>query len=340
MNVMINTIYNVPGLLNSVYVMTDGRLLIANGNNRVILFDTNNSKSISYGGSEGMGEGAFKEPVCAKPRPDNYIYIADWHNHRVVILTSDLKFSEEFGCFGSMRKGLFNRFKDIVWYFKILGLKGSYIKTHFDIMARCKKKISFSLFANGMTSRIALHDGFINWLLSFKYENRLNKPNGFAFNNNIVAITQKNNKCISFFDFKSNHKLVHTIYKPTPGQSFGRLGNIYFSDDIYYVCDEYVGKIWRFSSDFLAMPPLSGGYSGVEGSDFLPFSCVKISKNMLAVCGGRNFQIIDLINNATLYISKLYGELHGIDFCSKSKCLFVADRKTSNIFVFDIDYEA
>ncbi|MBW3550139.1 MAG: serine hydrolase, partial [Proteobacteria bacterium] len=76
-------------------VLGDGGVVVADGgNNRLLLFDEKLQfvKSI---GHLGLGQYRFKEPVGVFVSPHDHIYVADWHNHRIVVYDWDLNYLDE-----------------------------------------------------------------------------------------------------------------------------------------------------------------------------------------------------------------------------------------------------
>ena len=170
----------------------------------------------------------------------------------------------------------------------------------------------------------------------------INKPNGVAFYQDQVVISQKNSKCISLYHRDTELKTwipISHCFGPSESVSFGRLGNVVFDSVGYlYVCDERQNIIWKLDRDFKLVDSITGWDSGVGMDSFLPFSCCLLNKNLLCVCGGLNFQIISLQDKSVIYCSENMGELHGVAYNHKFNRLYVADRSHSVVRAFQLTF--
>lgn len=96
-SISINNIQDCPSLLNGVALGENTILLATGGWNAVLSINTSGKIHTFYGGKKGVGRNHLKEPVVIFVSPDNLIYVADWHNHRIVILDNNLEYLDEFG---------------------------------------------------------------------------------------------------------------------------------------------------------------------------------------------------------------------------------------------------
>jgi DNA-binding beta-propeller fold protein YncE len=324
-------------LLNGVAILGDRLVLVLGGWNVVVSIDPNEGIFHLYGGKEGVGRNKLKEPVAVSVSPKGQIFIADWHNHRLVRLDKNFEFLSQFGSYGSIsNEGAFFRF---LRYLKLLASSGSYIGAHFvsETGKRKRQKKSVGLFLEGFTSGVLNNSEIFSLARSIFSKNHVvNKPNGIAFFDDKIVITQKNNRCISVYEDESPYKLVRHVVGPKEGVFFGRLGNIHFFNKNFYVCDERAGKVWKLTKDFKFIEGFEGQSSGTEEDCFMPFSCCMLDGIYLSVCGGHNFQIINTETREIVYVSESYGELHGIAYDDVGKNLYIADRLTSCIHVLSV----
>jgi hypothetical protein len=167
----------------------------------------------------------------------------------------------------------------------------------------------------------------------------MNKPNGVAFYKNRVVISQKNSRCLSVYRWDEASKTYRPIshhFGPSDGVLFGRLANTAYDMSGYlYVCDEQQGVIWILNSDFDLSDSIIGQDSGL--GQFLPFSCCLLNEDLLCVCGGLNFQMIDLCDKSVVYYSENIGELHGVAYDQDSERLYIADRSNALIRVYQLE---
>lgn len=332
-------------LPNGVAVLQNGNIAIADGgNNRICLVDINGQPYQSIG-EKGLGKYCLKEPVGVFVSPANEIYVTDWHNHRVVIYDRNLNYIEEFGHYGSVSSPVSwrNIFHRTVRFLRNLAYTGSYMPVHFDYddnQEKCRINYSVSLLLDGLLYYFR-RNGLAGTLkMIATSEDVFNKPNGVAFYQNKIVVSQRNSKCISLYRKDSALNIwvpISNYFGPSNNVRFGRLGNVTFdSQGHLYICDERSHVIWRLDPDFDLADRITGQDSGT--GDFLPFSCCLINQNLLCVCGGLNFQIINLQNKDIVYCSDNIGELHGVAYDGTLKRLYIADRSHSLIRVFQITH--
>lgn len=333
-------------LPDGVAVFDDGNIIVADsGNDRICLLNKEGETLKSIGG-KGFGQYRFKEPVGVFVSPDQKAYVADWHNHRVAIYNEGLEYLGEFGHYGRIDggKGVIVKLRRIERFLQMLAYRGSYQYYHFKDEEK-KKEPAFKKF-----SLLLLFKGLLYWhrhnassvrtsLRVMVSENdAMDKPNGVAFYKDNIYVSQKNSRCISAYkknDEPEGPMFASHCFGPREAISFGRLGNIKCDEQGFvYVCDEYAHKIWKLDHDFKLVSGIVGQDSGL--GSFMPFSCCLIQKNVLAVCGCLNFQLIDLDTRKVLYCSDTIGELHSVAYDRKNSRLYVADRSNGAIKVYQI----
>jgi len=330
-------------LVNGVAILSTGNIVVADGGNDRICLLNSNGDSIKSIGGKGFGKYLFKKPVGVFVSPDQKVYVADCHNHRIAIYNEDLIYVGEFGHYGRVNSsGSFvGKIKQVRRFLRNLSYAGTYV-THFFVSSKSKEpngRYSFKLFLNGLLywySRNSSLKLAIKMILS--EHDAIDKPNGVAFFNDTVVISQKNSKCLSLYRKKENQNdyiPVAHYFGPSDSVKFGRLCNLaYDSQGYLYICDERKNLIWKLNSNFEYIDTIVGQDSGM--GEFLPFSCCFIRDDILAVCGGLNFQVIDLHSKELLYCSENKGELHGIAYDKNLNRLYIADRSNSVIHIFKV----
>jgi len=332
-------------LPDGVAVLDGGTIVVADsGNDRICLFDVDGNALKSIGG-KGFGKYRFKEPVGVFVSPNQEIFVADWHNHRVAIYTKDLEYLGEFGHYGKLHSA--NSLADIIRgvfrFLKALAYTGSYTVHHFGPVSEKEgrnKKFNLQLLSNGLAYWYKRHTSLVSAIrmMSSTYD-AIDKPNGVAFYQDRIVVAQKNSRCLSVYrkdrSFNAYVPVAH-YFGPSNDVKFGRLGNIaYDAQGFLYVCDERNSTIWKLDTDFKLAGSITIGQDSGTGA-FLPFSCCHIDDDVLVVCGGLNFQIIDLLDNQVLYYSENIGELHSVAFDRTLNRLYVADRSNGVIHVCQV----
>lgn len=331
-----------PPLPNSVAINQGELLVVLGGWNAVVGIGPDGRVVASYGLEEGIRIARLREPVHAAFGTDGSVYVCDWRNHRVVILDSQLKYLDELGFYGSITT--VNPLRQILGSFLSFSSRSSYRRAHFEPTSGLEKapgRKSLSLLLEALLYRLHRRIGDLRSGTRQAARNHwMNKPNGVVVALDRIVVTQKNNRCISVFDQRYPYRKIDTIFGPKPGVNFGRLGNIHFSDGFFYVCDERAGTIWKLDENFAFTDALHGMPSGTADGVFLPFSCAMLDGRHLAVCGGKNIQIIDTSANEVVALASSDGELHGLAFDADKSLLYVADRLNGEILVLDVDLQS
>lgn len=332
-------------LPNAVAIFGNGDFAVLDsGNNRVCKFTSSIEEVKSIGNCrEGLGDYIFKEPVALSISEEGFVYISDWHNHRVIIFDKWLNYVDEFGHYGNINKNdkRLDFAKAKLGFFYKAAKKGNYLEKHFEENNSVVDQWGYSLrlLYESTVRNIRKYGalGFIKNII-LDEEHFMNKPNGVTIFNNQIIVSQKNNRCISIYEKCKPHKLIEHIFSPKAGTIFGRLGNIYsIGQNRLFICDERNSEIWMLNDDFKLIDSLTGNDSGVGA--FLPFSCCMITINILCVCGGLNFQFIDIQSKKIVYQSTNIGELHGIEFDRTRKLLYVVDRSNSVIRIYRVEVD-
>ncbi|MEO0271933.1 MAG: NHL repeat-containing protein [candidate division WOR-3 bacterium] len=327
-------------LPNGVALLSDGNIVIADGGNNLIHLMTAEGEQAKSIGGTGVGKYRFKEPVGIFVSPSDLVYVADWHNHRVVIFDRNLSYLDEFGHYGehNSRIGRIEFVKVLMRFIKQTGSRGCYIPLHFaDNTIHSRDKVDLKMLLSGLLYWFKRYPFLIGILKDS--EHALNKPNGVAFlRNNVIVVAEKNARCLSFYENTPPYKLLKRCYGPDGKKQFGRLGNV-TSDrtgDTIFVCDEHNHVVYHLDYEGLKLREIKGRDSG--RGEFLPFSASSIGDRLLCVCGGFNFQVIDIYSSTVVYCSDNLGELHGISVDNERKRIYVCDRSNGLIRVYKYSF--
>jgi len=330
---------NLP---NSACMLKNGNIAVADGgNNRIVIFDASGRQLFSHG-EQGFAPHNLREPIFIAASPDQYLFVSDWHNHRVLVFEPDLKFSHTLFYLGPIHPAKTIRQRLLVFelFLKHLltekvGAQYYFSKDQVDV----KSKYSFLLFINGLRyysrNLIKLKN------ILFSRELSVRKVNGIAFDKNRIVITQKANRCLSSYRIDDekyqNMTLERHIQHYPDGTPFGRLCNISRGDDgKYYVCDQ---NNWR-----IAILDKSLSFDNIltfeQRGDLPigPFSCALIAPQILAISMSYGIEIHDLKSKTVLWKSPKMGETHGIAWDKESKTLHYVDRSNGCIERFKVDF--
>lgn len=322
-------------LPNSISLFNDGSLAVADGGSNGVFILSTTGKLLQSIMATGFSQYSFRQPVAIGVSPIQKVYVADWHNHRIVIYDNKLKYEAEIGRFGTQSSIKTNHIKTLREWIAMLRIylsNPAYIDRHFS--DKCVTHIRQDHFIAKIARLFYLYHRKTSSTLSFN----LNKPNGIAFLDTFLYITQKNSNCISMLEKKSNQKyeLIKTQRYGIGGDLLGRLGSLCIQPNgQIFVCDEYNHGIWIFRRDLKPLGKLTGSDSGM--GCFMPFACCLVREKFLAVCGGLRFQLIDLQSQQVVFNSRNLGELHGVAFDDTSSILYVCNRSEAviNRFLFD-----
>ncbi|MCO5183447.1 MAG: hypothetical protein M9965_05860 [Anaerolineae bacterium] len=314
----------------------DGCIIVADGgNDRLCLFD-HDGNGLRTIGTHGYGRYAFKEPVAVNVAPDRRIFVSDWHNHRVVVFDEALSYVTEFGRYAPPANA--SKLYRLATFFQLLTFQGSYVERfHTESHLSQRPKYSLRQAIAGWRYWSKRQGGAAAGVRAiFADDERLLKPNGVAFVGDRIVVTDKDARCILWLAWdRQQLRQVDLWTGPDRDVEFGRLGNVLgYKDDSLFVCDERAHVIWHID---LAQH----GFSAVKGEDsgtgvFLPFSCAAIDDHLLAVCGGLNFQIIDLRTQTVVYCSPSIGELHSIAYEPSTKRLMICNRSEHRIDIYRV----
>jgi hypothetical protein len=323
---------------NGVAPFADGRFIVADGgNDRLCLFDRDGN-GLDTVGSHGYGQYAFKEPVAVNIAANGTIFVCDWHNHRVVVYDESLGYLTEFGRYAPLADA--NKLYRLATFVQILAFQGSYderFHTDTDADTMSRPKYSLRQAASGWRYWCEQHGSrAAGWQAIFANEERMLKPNGVAFVADNIVVTDKDAHCIRWLAWDGNRlRQVDQWNGPGDDTSFGRLGNVLaYRDKSLFVCDERAHVLWHIDLVQRTFTTIQGEDSGT--GVFLPFSCAVINDQLIAVCGGLNFQIIDLHTCAVIYRSPSIGELHGIAYDQSQQRLLICNRSNGRIDIYRV----
>lgn len=329
---------SLPPLVNSVAIHQDSLLLACGGWNAIVKIDFNGNYLAHYGGVEGILPGHLREPVHIAAGPDGKFLVSDWRNHRLVVLSPELHYVGEFGSYGRLRPC--TRMQKVVRYCWAMTQPATPLFSHFGGSTESLKTglPRWHLFASLYRFGIERNGGLRRWLSDIATSMQiLDKPNGACHTGSQIVVSQKNNQCISVFETRPPYRNLGTITGVSGLISFGRLGNVSFHNGSFYLCDEHAGRVWKLDETFLLRDTIKGLSSGTKDGKFLPFSCQMLDERYLAICGGKNLQVFDTKKRGTVFVSRTFGELHGLTFDSLARKIFVADRLEGAIHIFNVE---
>jgi hypothetical protein len=304
-------------LPNSVFVNANKVVITDGGNNRICVIDGRQEYNF---GTFGIGKYKFKEPVYSMIFEDK-LFVCDWHNHRIVQY-EDKKFKNQIGIFGNKDE---NTFRVLLKLIKSFASNGSFIEKHFNTSEIEKsKKPSIQRLLNILKGQLFYGVNINLFIKNLINKTFINKPNGCIILDDKLIFTQKNNRCISVYDFKKK-EIVQEIDSTTQDIAFGRLGQISYFDEKIYVCDETNNLIWIFSKDFCF----------INKKTITNYNVFSISLNdyYIATCGENGFSIFN--QDFKLLFEKMDdGEYHGIAL--DGDILFVCNRLKNRIEKYKI----
>lgn len=321
-------------LPNSVALLGNGDVVIADGGRDGVFIFSAEGRLLNYFAKTGHSKYAFRQPVSIAVSSSQHIFVADWHNHRVVVFDSDLKYCCEFGRFGEQhpdKNNLRSSVREWGRRIRICLSNPSYISKHFSQEIERFSKI------DTITCKMKRLAYLLSRKTTYKGIN-FNKPNGFAFGRDKLYITQKNSKCITMVKVSNNLQfdIVKTGFEADKKNSFGRLGNLCLHPpEKIYVCDEPKSTIWILNLNLEPIDKITGS-DICFGDNFYPFACSIINGKYLAICGGFGLCIITLENNKIIHRDNELGELHGIVFDENLSILYLCNRSNAEINRFSI----
>ncbi|MCG5525274.1 hypothetical protein LRB11_10070 [Ectothiorhodospira haloalkaliphila] len=320
-------------------VLNSGEIILVDGANCLVeKWDIFGSVVGHFGGHSGLGESKLKEPVGAFVCGD-LIVVTDWHNHRLVFLDQDLNFQFEYGARGVLpNESLFLR---VVKYMRLLFYKGAYIPSHFGTPAvrGTPPKVGGYSFLTGISciwDLILSPSSMRNVYLSLVSNSRvMYKPNGVCILDDMLLITQKNNRCVSLFRIESRG-LLHLGHHSNsiPNKSFGRLGQCFSWQGLFWVCDPENACVWKVDRSGSCVGFFSATELGLVGAEFFPFGGCGIRDGLVALGGKECLFLVDVEKGTCIHHERVGGEIHGLAYCRASDKLFVADRKHGKLKMF------
>ena len=161
-------------------------------------------------GSKGNGERSFDHPRNIVVHPSGQVLVADYGNHRVQVLNSDLSFSHSFGSFGS---------------------QGRQFKSPFDMSIDDEGMVYVTDNTNACIKKFTLQGEFVALI-----EGQICTPRGIAIDgNNVLYVT--NNHFVSMFD--TNGKFLGKFGKRGIGDADFKYphGVVVDKNGDLYVCD-------------------------------------------------------------------------------------------------------
>jgi hypothetical protein len=320
-----NVITKVDGsniiLPNSVSVDNGNVIITDSGNNRVCIIGVDNVE-YSIGTGFGIGKYKFKEPVYSTTC-DSFTFVCDWHNHRIAVY-DNIEFHSQVGLFGLLNG---SKTKNLLRLLRTFKNNGSFDVSHFSGQ---NINNEVSLFQSIKNIFEASSYYLLNPLILIQnIQKRLfiSKPNGAVIVGNCLYFTQKDNHCVTGYDLKQR-KIIKQLDNSHADVNFGRLGQISYYDNKFYVCDETNNKVWILDSNLSLVKYISL-------TDYNVFS-ISFNDKYIATCGVNTYSIFDHEFNK-VFESTDEGEYHGV--CLTAEKLYVVNRLKHQIEQYKIIVE-
>jgi hypothetical protein len=310
--------------VNAVACLADSIVVVDGENHRICQFAHNGVPVRSIGGF-GAGDGHFKFPVAAFYSPQNILFIADWHNHRVVAFDDDLNRLFTYGHF-RRRRGVGN----LVPFARAHSITYSRPEAErLHVQRRLAELLRFAAIqtresgaSRFISAALGLLDGFA-------------KPDGFCDHQGSLIITENHSHCIARYDYnRLGLQLMGTAgSQGTRRGEFRHPAGAASVGDRIFVADSHNHRIVALDGDLRHVDEIIGADSG--GGFFYPFGLLDIGQGILVTCGGRNAQFIDLETRAIISVLQADFEgLHGLASNRTRDLLYLADRLNNRVCVY------
>lgn len=297
----------------------DKFLAIISGENHCVYFlDKITHNEIKKIGHYGLKHNGFKIPVAISFN-SGIFYIADWGNHRVVTIKEDSFEVNKYGRFKDFEKG---KFINYIYYMKSLGINYTY-----------RNKLINKVMKFFSIIRLENIKKILNYNKSKIY---FKKPDGFAFTENSIFISQHYNHCITKCD--KNLNLIQYFGKNGKQVSeFNRPSNMTIHENLLYISDSHNSRICVYDLDFNFIKYIYGVESTLENR-FFPFGLKFLNENLLVICGMELIQIYNIRTDEVIEtIRDDYNQLHGADIDYENNKIYFADRMNHRVVVYDIE---
>jgi len=317
-------------MVNGVAYFSNGDIAVLDAlNSRVCIFDKE-GKEIHNFGKKGFRDNEFHNPVSIAINSNNEIYVADWMNHAIKIFTKKGKFIFSYGKYGKPKEKfkIFNRLKKI---------RSCMISNKNSKFRFINKNINFLKY---LLYQIKKHKGIISF---FRYiqsnKDIFYKPDGFAFKDNEVFISQHFQNTICIFDPKEK-KIRKKIGNPYTDTKFNKPSNLCFDrKKNLYVSDSFNYCVRVFDQNLIENESIIGKYSLKKY--FFPFGIKEIEQDILVICGMELIQFYNVKNSEVIYsFQDGFNQLHGLDYISignKKFNLLLADRLNHRAIIYQIE---
>jgi hypothetical protein len=223
-----------------------------------------------------------------------YLYISDWHNHRIVKLTKSFGYVASYGYY---------------WQENLTKTVRSLLTRHRVILSH--RSISFGSFPK--TSRFKKLMYLLRKIISTD-KLMISKPNGCFFSNDKVFVVSKNNRCLILCDY--NFQPISQV----SDASLDRLGTVSQVSSMPIFCDEQNSRLFVFLD--------SGALSFFEAK-LRPFAAVKLAEGETISVGNDGIEVLNS-EMETIFTTTNETDLHCITVCNGE--VFVGQRETGKIF--------
>ncbi len=316
---------------NSASCFADGRIAIADsGHDRVVVLSAEGTPLWS-GGGRGFALSHLREPIGVFVTPNQYLIVSDWHNHRLVVYTTDLQVSHQLGHLGRLTP--VKNIKDFVRIAR--SFLGNIAIGQFGVdryfthgkPQHAKNWFSLSMMLRGL-GYYAAHPQKL-YKIFCDSDLAMLKPNGAVFPVGHMLITQKDFQCLSLYKFTEDSwktpEFVRHLHKfgPDNADRFDRLANLTMdAAGNIYVCDQQNYRIALFSPNLEYIRQYDYSRERPDG----PFSCCIIDETYLAAVAGFTLEIRYIDTDEIVHEDSGFDETHGIAWDRGNRFLYVVDR--------------
>lgn len=291
--------------------------------NRIFKVNKNGIYSELFAG-EGYAKYKFRQPVYITYN-NNMFAIADWHNHRIIFYNKNFKYIGEIGEYGE-RQSFF--------LYNFIKKMRRILSTHNYMLNHFKSEIQVEKQNDTFSQKVKRLFWFYFCRTKLSKKILFNKPNGIAFGNSQLLVTQKKNKSIQIF--KISKKSGNFYFKLTQeisilnNKKLGRLGSCIYKFDHYYICDEGKNIVWILNKNGDYLDQLE------FNNEIQVFTCDLIDVETLVVGGRNEFLVFNLKTRKIITKQDNLAEVHDIIYNASSTQLHICCRASASIQIYDV----
>jgi hypothetical protein len=223
-----------------------------------------------------------------------YLYISDWHNHRILKLTKSFSYVRSYGYY--WQKNLTKTVRGLLSRHRIILSHRSDRLGGVPKVSRLKKLMY-------LIRKIISTDQLV-----------ISKPNGCFFTNDNVFVVSKNNRCLILCD--NNFQPISQL----SDASLDRLGSVSQVSSMPIFCDEQNSRLFVI---------LDSGALSFFDAKLRPFVAVKLPEGGTVSVGDDGIEVFNSEMD-TIFTTIEETDLHSVTECSGR--VFVGQRETGKIF--------